>query len=256
LKDLRTLIFVLAAACAGRTSTSLEPADASADSTPRINGYVTSCVGQACGTRCIVDPTQCTPDNCNVGWCDSTPVDEPDGSTSVWCRLPPVACKVPCSDDAECPPFYGQDQGAECKDPTFPSALRAKCLQHYCRYVHWPICPGGGDASRYFHYDPSTTTCEQLLPQITTLAETIHTCTPGYDAGLHGSCFYILQAPCCWFAVDDLLAPTVLDYLGRVSQAEDLGCNWKTCPDSMCPLPGYDHTQCETTGDRPVCVVY
>ncbi len=256
-KTALTVVALFAGACVGRTASPSEPADASSDVVPRINGLVTSCVGQTCGTRCVVDPANCTSDNCDVGWCDSTPVPTVDGDFGVWCRIPPeIQCQVPCTDDSECPPFVGQDHGPPCNDRSIATSIMPKCLQHYCRYVHWPVCPEGGDASRYLHYDPNATTCEQLLPQITTLAETIHTCDPTRDAGSGASCMFSVEAPCCWFLVDDGFAPPVLDYLGRVSQATDMGCKWKTCADSTCPGIFFDHTQCETRSDRPVCVAY
>jgi hypothetical protein len=249
---------LLAVACAGRNSTSPERADASADAAQRIGGFVTSCVGQTCGTRCILDPPNCSfPDNCGVGWCDTTLVPTLDGDVLAGCRAPPeIGCNLPCADDSECPPFVGQDHGPPCNDRSISTGITPKCLQHYCRYVHWPICPEGGDASKYLHYDPNATTCEQLLPQITTLAETIHTCDPSRDAGPQATCMFPVQAPCCWFLVDDGWDATVLDYLGRTSQADDLGCKWKTCSDSTCPGIFLDHSQCETTSDRPVCVAY
>ena len=254
----QAIAILFATACGGRNATTslVDRADASSSLDAKVDGFVTSCVGQPCGTRCIGDGTDPNPPNPVEGWCDNTLIHTVNGDVIAGCRTPPeILCnEIPCSVDSDCLPFVGQDHWPECNDPSILAAITPKCLQHFCRYVHWPICPEGGDGSRFFHYDPNATTCEQLLPQIQTLAETVRACDPTRDAGSHSSCYSSIEAPCCWFFVDDELSSTVLDYLGRISQADDLGCKWKTCSDSTCPPPAFDHVNCETVSGRPVCV--
>src|SRR5713101_6256082 len=128
------ILVLLGLGCGGRNASSAaaDRPDASLDAAATLFGFVTSCAGQPCGTRCVIDPPNCTdPNSCNVGWCDPTLVPELDGARPRGCTAPPsLECTVPCTIDSECPPFVGQDHGPGCQDPSLPSWLQSKCLQH------------------------------------------------------------------------------------------------------------------------------
>jgi hypothetical protein len=205
-------------------------------------GLISDCTGQRCGAPCIVnagcpDPAA----GCVTGWCDNGR-----------CKGGSLDCNVACSADGDCPPWIGQDVMGLCADQMTHSMGTAKCLQGFCRYVHWPICPEGGDASRYFHYDPDAKTCEQVLPQIQPLFRAAQACDPTRQPGSATSCSSVIEAPCCNSFVDSALSTAVLDYLGRVSQAQDMGCQWKTCPDASCPF--LTAAACDSSSGQPVCV--
>ena len=231
-------------ACGGQKSAA--PSSSGSGSAGAGGTFVTDCTGQLCGARCIVNPDCPDPSNgCVIGWCENGRCNGAGGA---------LRCNVACSADEDCPPWTGQDVMGLCADQMTHSMGTAKCLQGFCRYVHWPICPEGGDASRYFHYDPAATTCEQILPQIPPLFQAAQACDPTRPTGSSASCSRVLEAPCCYFLVDDALSPAVLDYLGRVSQAQDMGCKWGTCPDASCPfvLSG----RCDSSSGQPVCVAH
>lgn len=204
---------------------------------------VESCSGQACGTPCQGDPYD--KDN-SPGWCDGNGRCVQGSATD---------CPIPCITDADCPPvFVGQNHGqGGCDDPSFETLFQDKCLQHFCRWVSWPICPEGtGDASKYFHYDETATSCDDLLPQIEPLFEAANHCDPTLDPSL--SCHDLLPGPCCAGYIDNPYTPEALDYFGRISQATDMGCDWQTCDASTCP-PRIYTSQCESSGGKSQCSV-
>jgi len=216
-----------------------------------VSTVVNDCSGHSCGTPCVQPHCDARLNDCSNGWCDPQTAAV-DGLPVCNVGSPPT-CPVPCSFDSDCPALIGQVPAPQCNDPTFGTGYMYKCLQRFCRDVHWPICPEGGDASLYFHYDATATTCAQVVSQIPSLFERARACDLA-EAGSRTSCSFQFEAPCCYFHVDDPFAPAVLDYRGRISQAEDMGCMWKTCADSTCPPPVFDHVNCETVSGRPVCV--